>query len=168
MEPVVFYTLAAVILIPAILTVTLRNIAHAAFWLMPTLLGVAGIFLVLGSEFLFAIQILLYVGAILVLLVFAIVLTQGLQDPALRAHNKQKEIGALVAVGLMAALWLSVLARSWGSGLAPKAPAVDPTRALGLALIDPSRNLLHFELASILLLAATIGAVVICRKPAGK
>ena len=163
MDQVIFYSLAAIILIPAVLAVTLRNIAHAAFWLLPTLLGVAGVFLVLGSEFLFAIQILLYAGAILVLLVFAIVLTKGLQDPAVRAHNKQKEIGALVAFGLLAVLWLAVLAQPWNE--VRQEVSGNSARALGQALINPRGHLLHFELASVLLLAAMIGAVVICRRP---
>lgn len=163
MDQVIFYGLAALILIPAVLAVMLRNIAHAAFWLLPTLLGVAGVFLVLGSEFLFAIQILLYAGAILVLLVFAIVLTKGLQDPGLRAHNNQKEIGALVAVALLAVLWLAVLGQPWNE--VRQDVARNSARALGQALVAPGGHLLHFELASVLLLAAMIGAVVICRRP---
>jgi NADH-quinone oxidoreductase subunit J len=143
--------------------VTLRNMAHSAFWLLPTLLGVAGIFLTLGSDFLAAVQVILYAGAILVLLVFALMLTHGLTLPSIRSHNRQKAIAALVAAALLAVLARAFLLQSWEVTLV-SLPA-NSTAALGRALVDPNRYLLQFEVASVLLLAAIIGAVVVCRRP---
>jgi len=163
MQQAIFYGLAATIVVSAIMTVSLRNMAHAAFWLLPTLLGVAGVFLTLGSEFLAAVQVILYAGAILVLLLFALMLTHGLAEPSIRAHNKQKIIAAFAAAAVLGVLARAVTSQSWEVTLA--ALPADSTAAIGRALVDPRQYLLHFEVASVLLLAAIIGAIVVCRKP---
>jgi NADH:ubiquinone oxidoreductase subunit 6 (subunit J) len=156
-----FLALAGAVIIPAILVVSLRNIVHAAFWLVPCLLGVAGIFVVLGSAFLAAVQILIYVGAIMVLLLFALMLTSGIGVPiGLVSRNRQSGWALLVASGL-------ALAIVWTMETHPFAQTVEaiPARsaeAIGRSLL--TTHILPFEVASVLLLAAMIAAVVLARR----
>jgi NADH-quinone oxidoreductase subunit J len=160
LQQTVFWCLAAMAVVPAIFVVTLRNIAHAAFCLLPSFLGVAGIFLILGSDFLAAVQVLIYAGAILVLLLFGLMLTRGVQDPTVRSHNRQRLVAAFAAVAVMGVVATSVTLVEWNVA-APGAVGAQTVRGLGQALLG--RYLLHFEVASVLLLAAMIGAAVVSR-----
>ena len=99
-----FYALLTGILVTAFLTVTVRNLFHAAIFLAFTLLGIAGIYFILHAEFLAAVQILLYVGAIMTLVIFAIMLTSHMGDPLTPQTNRQKYPVLIALAGLGALL----------------------------------------------------------------
>ncbi len=158
-EAIAFYILAAIIVGAAIVVVTSRNIVHSAVALIPAFLGVTGLYVLLSAEFVAVIQVLIYAGAITVLILFVIMLTEG--GTGLRApqRNEQGVVGAAVA-GAMAALLIAVAGRTpWGSGAG--APAYTPGD-IGRSFLGP--NLLVFEGTSIVLLVSLVGAIIIARK----
>jgi NADH:ubiquinone oxidoreductase subunit 6 (subunit J) len=157
--PLAFVLFALGTLVPAVLVVLSRNIVHSALWLLASLASVAGLFLLLGAEFLAAIQILVYCGGIVVLFLFAIMLTPGVGDPDVRAHNQQVFWGAIAAT-LAAAVSLHLLAsESWQ--VVPAAQLAAATNRLADALMG--EYVLAFEVASVVLLVAMVGAIVIVR-----
>lgn len=160
-EKIAFLALSATILVPAAVVVTARNIPRAGFALLPVFLGVAGMFLVLGSEFLAAVQVLLYAGAILVLLLFALMLTRSAGHPDQPQTNRLAP-WAVIASGALAGIlaWVVSSPPAWQAKL-PPAPA-GVTAALGQALLKD--YVLSFEVASVVLLAAMIGALVLARR----
>ncbi len=153
-ELIVFYSLAALVAISAVLVVTMRNTVHSALFLGLSLAGVAGIFATLGADFLFAAQIMVYVGGIAVLIMFAVMLLGRASDLHLRQVNNQW-LAALLICGISGAgLWkvASLAMRS----LPPSAtPAT--TAPLGLAMM--SDYAVPFELISLVLTAALLGAI---------
>jgi NADH:ubiquinone oxidoreductase subunit 6 (subunit J) len=157
--PFAFLVFAVGTLIPAALVVVSRNIVHSALWLLASLTCVAGLYLLLGAELLAAIQILVYCGGIVVLFLFAIMLTPGVGDPDVQVHNRHLLWGFLIAT-LFAAVALHLLStESWN--LAATADLSDVTGRLADALLGP--YVLAFEVASVILLVAMIGAIVIVR-----
>jgi NADH-quinone oxidoreductase subunit J len=160
-EQIAFWSLAALTLIPAAFVVTSRNLLHAGYWLFPCLVGVAGLFAVLHAHFLFVAQLLVYAGAILVLILFAMMLTRDVMNPKEPQTNKMDIIvGPLCAVGGLACSY--GLARyPWGFVEGMPAPAAEQTVALGKALI--ATYALPFEVASLLLLAALVGSIVLAK-----
>jgi len=159
-EALAFYGLAFVLVGSSIMAVSVRNIFHAAVYLILALFSVAGFFILLNAEFLAAVQVLIYVGAVAVLVIFAVMLTTRLTDARVRAHNEQVGVGAVVA----AVLFVTILAALWATNwpMAQEPAAVDNVRSLGRLLM--TRFVLPFEIASVLLLAAMIGAIVIAAK----
>lgn len=154
-----FLCFAAGVLVPGLLVVLSRNLLHSALWLLPCLVSVAGLFLLLGAEMLAAIQILVYCGGIVVLILFAIMLTYGIGHSDVRVINQQLLWGLVGAAGL-AGVMLHLLSRQvWPIEVAA-APA-DVTNRLAEALLNP--YVLAFELASVVLLVAMVGAIVIAR-----
>ncbi|HWB87063.1 MAG TPA: NADH-quinone oxidoreductase subunit J [Bryobacteraceae bacterium] len=167
-DTVLFYIFAAMVLGGAILTITRRNAVHSAISLIVSLLGVAGLYLLQQAEFLFAVQIVLYVGGIMVLFLFVIMLVNLDQAARERQFNRQWLI-ALVAVGVVGAQIAYFLARGSKSfhvaempAVVPAPPALGNTEVLADALF--SQYLLPFELTSLLLLVAVVGAVVMAKK----
>lgn len=160
LQYVLFGLAAASVLLPALLVVASRNLVHAGFWLLPTFLGVAAVFVLLGSGFLAAVQVLIYVGAIALLLLFVLMLTRGAGDPAVPQSNRRGVWAGLLAAGLAALAVVIVGVAPWD--VAAKAAPADFTQALGQALLGPA--VLPFEAASVLLLSAMVGAIVIARK----
>ncbi len=165
----IFGLLALVTLGGALKVVTTRSIMHAAFWLFPVFAGVAGLYLLLGAQFLAAIQVLIYIGAILVLIVFAVTLTRNAMDPQDGQHNGLAVPVLLAAVLLILTLGAAVLVSPWGRAVATldgvqllPGVAVTDIAAIGLVLLQP--YLLPFEITSVLLLAAMVGAIVLARK----
>ena len=155
-----FVLLAAGVLGPAALVVLSKNIVHSALWLLPCLVSVAGLFLLLGAEVLAAIQILIYCGGIMVLILFAIMLTHGVGDPDVRVHNQQLWWGLIGMIGF----WGLVVYLLWNEvwRAAPSAIAREVTGGrLADALLGP--YVLAFEGASVILLVAMIGAIVMAR-----
>ena len=153
-----FYLLAAVTLAGALGVTLTRNLFHSALWLAVTLLGVAGLYLYLGAEFLAVVQVLIYVGAILVLLLFRVMLTARIADPAVPALNRHALLAALVALGTGWALRLAVRqAAALPAG--PVAPV--PLETLGRGLV--TTYVLPFEVLSLILIGALVGPVVIAR-----
>ena len=167
LDSVLFYAFAALILISAVLTITRRNVIHCAIFLIGALLGVAGLFLLQGAEFLAGVQIILYIGGVVVLYLFVIMLVPVSEEARQRRFANQKWLGLLAGAVLIAELGV-LLSRGVGAfRLAdPKAPAAlgdvgRNSEEVGEVLF--SQYLLPFELASILLLVAIIGAVVMAK-----
>jgi NADH-quinone oxidoreductase subunit J len=162
-DKILFGFFAALAIAGAVLMVTRRNIIHGAVFLITTLLATAGIFLILSAEFLFVVQIILYVGGIMVLFVFVIMLVN--LDVAMRLvqFNHQRFVAGILALVLAALMALTV---RMGHGLQLK-PSGEPmpfknTEAVGNALFQ--HYMLPFEIASILLLVAMVGAVVMAKR----
>ena len=156
-----FVILAAVIIASAVLVVSLKNIFHCAIALILCLSGVAGIYVLLHAEFLAAVQVLIYVGAVSVLMIFAIMLTHNLASHQIIQVNKN----ALVAffVCLMFALGAWILLKSTHIWTMAKKPLPDNNvLAIGKALMTD--YVLPFEVVSILMVAALIGAIVLARE----
>jgi NADH-quinone oxidoreductase subunit J len=143
--------------------VTRRNIVHGAVFLITTLLATAGIFLQLNAEFLFVVQIILYVGGIMVLFVFVIMLVNLDVTMRLVQFNHQRFVAGALALILGVQVFLALKV---GPGVMPHpAPQIispKNTEAVGDALF--THYMLPFEIASILLLVAMIGAVVMAKR----
>ncbi|MDH7571329.1 MAG: NADH-quinone oxidoreductase subunit J [Armatimonadota bacterium] len=157
-QQVAFLVCAAIILVSAGGVVTQRNLFHAALSLVACFVGVAGLYVLLQAEFLAVAQVLIYVGAVTVLILFGIMLTRhfsGGRVPMLASYWKYA-LGGAVA-------FLSLLLYVCSSGIWPTSeqPAVDATLAIGQRLV--LEYLLPFELASLILLAALVGAVLIAK-----
>ncbi len=158
-EPLSFVLLSAGVLLPALAVVFSRNIVHSALWLLPCLVSVAGLFVLLGAELLAGIQLLVYCGGIVVLILFAVMMTHGVGDPDLRAYNMQLWWGLLGVVVFGALVSFLLAAQVWPGGPGPL-PA-DVTNRLADALLKP--YVLAFEVASVILLVAMVGALVVAR-----
>jgi NADH-quinone oxidoreductase subunit J len=161
-----FYFFAVLAIASAILMVTRRNIVHSAVFLITTLLATAGIFLQLQAEFLFVVQIILYVGGIMVLFVFVIMLVNLDVSMRLVQFNRQWFVAGVLSLVLAAQIFFAIWAGRAALRLPEMAGNIAPknTEAVGDALF--SRFMLPFEIASILLLVAMVGAVVMARRRA--
>ncbi len=157
---IAFFMLAAVAIIGAFMAVTLRNLVRAALGLILSFMGVAGIYFVLEAEFVAVVQILIYVGAISVLILFAIMLTRGIMTSTVSAENSQWVIATFVSVLVFAILLFVAINTNWPAS--PAASVGDLIPKLGTELV--TTYLLPFEAVSLLLLAALIGAIVIARE----
>lgn len=157
-----FYLFALITVVSAMVVVFHRNILRSVFALLFTLFGVAGLFLFLHADFLAATQVLIYVGGVLVLLLFGIMLTQQMVEVDIRTGRIQFA-PTLVAIGILFVFLLFLIFQTpWN---VQKTPAdsfgVGTTSGIGTLLM--TEWLLPFEVASILLLAALVGAVSIAR-----
>ena len=152
----------------ALLVVTVRNIVHAAFSLMVTLFGVAGLYVFLQADFLAATQVIVYVGGILVLILFGVMMTSGRFEMPVQVKSHidrgQLLLGGVIALALFMLL-LTVIANTpaW-KNLIDDGTALPPTTELIGKRILNGPFLLPFEVASVLLLVALIGAALISRK----
>jgi len=156
----VFFIVAALTLTAAFVTVLVRNVFHAALGLVGTFFGVAAIYLMLEAEFLAIVQVLIYIGAIAVLILFAVMLTRGLMKSEESGINKQWAWAATAISVLFLGLFILILQVPWvHSGTAIY---TDITPYLGTELL--TTYLLPFEVVSVLLLAALIGAFIIARE----
>lgn len=161
-QHVIFIVLSAVALIGALGAVTSRNLFRAALFLVLSFVGVAGFYVTLQAEFLAMVQILVYVGAISILIIFAVMLSRRMMAPDYQARNEQWIGGLIAAVALFAILAFVLLTVVWPT---VEAEVPDGTiTMLGEALVDPGQFLLPFEVASVLLLVALVGAVIIARE----
>lgn len=152
------YGLMLGILATAVVTVTVRNLFHAAFFLAFTLLGVAGIYFFLHAEFIAAIQILLYVGAIMTLVIFAIMLTSRMSDPSIPQSNRQL-IPALVVTAIIGIFLIAAILKTpWNVS-----DAAQSTNAVVLGKALMGQFVFPFEVISLVLLVALIGAIVTAR-----
>jgi len=158
-ETFVFYGLAALIVAGAAGVAFSRNILHAAFLLLLTLSGTAGLYFFLGADFVGVAQILIYVGGILVLLLFAVLLTNRIGD--VRLSNRNVGYGSTIPVTLLVAAFL-VTAMSMAAWPQTTPVAAPTTARLGDAFLR--EYLLPFELVSLVLLMALVGAMVVARR----
>lgn len=159
-ELAAFIILAVVTLLPAVVVVTNRNLVRAAMSLIPSFLGVTGLFVLLGAEFVAGIQILIYAGAIAVLILFVIMLTEGGTGLAVRQVNEQRQWGILTAGVLTTGLVVILLRTPWqiAAGTLPRSNVA----AVGTALLTDF--VLAFEISSLVLLVSLVGALVIARR----
>jgi NAD(P)H-quinone oxidoreductase subunit 6 len=157
---VIFYLVAAVTVGSAAMVAFSRNIIYSAFSLLGAFAGVAGIYVFLGADFVAAVQLLIYVGGILVLILFAVMLTHRITDVKI-TNRAAGKIPALAIVGVLAGLLVQTIRQTpWAKA---KEVLYVPTSAkIGDMFLQD--YLLPFELASLVLLAALIGAVVLARK----
>jgi NADH-quinone oxidoreductase subunit J len=159
-EQIIFLIVGAVILVAGFMVVTVRDLVHAALWLVVTLFGVAVLYALLNASFLAVVQVVVYIGAIAILFIFAVMLTRRQSADTGASVNKNWWAGALVAV--MTFGGLAYMLQSW-SGFSKQAAAIpsgfDAVNQLGNALTSPTGYVLPFEVASVLLLAALVGAV---------
>lgn len=161
-ETVIFYLLAAITLASGAVVVTSSNIVHAAAALVPAFLGVTGLYILLNAEFVAGIQVLIYAGAITVLILFAIMLTEGGTGLGGRQRNEQAWAGAVVAA-CMAGLLIAVAGRSaWAPPPAGATPPSYTPGAIGQSFLR--QNILVFEGTSIVLLVSLMGAILIARR----
>ncbi|MBK9602280.1 MAG: NADH-quinone oxidoreductase subunit J [Anaerolineales bacterium] len=161
-EQIIFLIVAGVTLASALLVVTTRNLVHAALWLVATLFGVAIIYTILNAGFIAVVQVVVYIGAIAILFIFAVMLTRRELRDNTPQLNKNWWSGALVAV--LTFVGLAFLLQGW-SGFSKTAAAIpsgfDAVAELGNQLVSPEAYVLPFEVASVLLLAAMVGAVYV-------
>lgn len=159
-QNVFFGLLAAATIVGAIRVVTTDNVVHAALWLVLVLAGVGANFLLLGAEFVGVTQLLVYVGAIVVLFLFGTMLTRAPIGRDVTASNRSWLLGAAVAVPLFVVLAYTVL-DEWGDDQLPR-ETVQRTADVSDSLF--STYLIPFEALGLLLTAALIGAIVLARK----
>jgi NADH-quinone oxidoreductase subunit J len=160
-QEIAFLILAIIGGIGGLLVVTSRNIVHAALYLVVALASVAGIYLLLAAPFVAFVQVIIYVGAIVVLLLFGIMLTRAPVGRRVLDNTIRARVGALVIGGGFFAMLTTFLVRAFGGDRISNRAAT-ATAALGNTLF---RNfVLPFEAVSVLLLAALVGAIVLARR----
>jgi NADH-quinone oxidoreductase subunit J len=160
-----FLVISATTILAAILVVTSRKMIHAALWLVLSLGGVAVLFVLLQASFLAVVQVVIYIGAIAILIIFAVMLTRRMMFETGSSINRYWWVGALAAVLLFAGL-VQLLGEI--PAIAAQAedlpiPEGELLSLLGTALVDVNAFVLPFEVASVLLLAALIGSLVVAR-----
>ena len=151
-----FIVLAALTLVGGLGVVMTRNVVHAALFLLMALMAVAGIYLILFTEFLALVQVLIYGGAIIIVLLFAIMLTRAADYPRI-SDNRQWPLAAVASIALAA-----VLGAAFWIG-APGGTVAQSPEFRGLANSLFTRWAIPFEVASLVLLVALIGAIIIAR-----
>ncbi len=157
---VAFLAIALLTLVGAVGVVVARSVFISALFLILSFLGVTGLYVLLGAPFLAGVQLLIYVGAIAVLIIFAIMLTRHVMTEKEPFINRQWGIGGVIAALLFVILFLVGARTDWH--LATASPPSDTIGALGEALL--STYVLPFEVVSVVLLVALIGAIVIARE----
>ena len=157
----IFVLLGLVAVGSALLVVTTRNMVHAALWLVVTLGSVSGVFLLLAAEFLAWVQVLIYVGAVVVLLLFALMLTKAPTGPQPDLDVRRWLPAAAVAALVAAVLVTTVAAGFSGVQLDLEGTVVGSARLTGATVFE--KWVLPFEVLSVLLLAALVGAIVLSR-----
>ncbi|GIH76189.1 NADH-quinone oxidoreductase subunit J [Planobispora longispora] len=159
-QEIVFLLLGAVAVGAGLLVVTTRQLVHAALWLVVCFGAMAGCYLVLTAEFVAWVQVLIYVGAVVVLLLFGIMLTRAPIGRSADLDSGNKTVAAIVAVATAAVL-VTVVIDGFRTAYTPLDPGTGAAKELGSTIF---RNwVLPFEALSVLLLAALIGAIVISR-----
>ena len=173
-----FYYLAAASVVSAILAVTRKNPVHSILWVLALFLHAAGIFLLLGAEFLAAVQVIVYAGAILVFYLFVLMLLDLRGEVVRPRFGKHWPLAAAGGVGFVALTLLGQVetpdlalgpdrragVESVAAGVAPIGPVMENISQVGRALFGPFA--LPFEIAGLVLLAAIVGAVVLARRRA--
>lgn len=156
----VFYLIALITVVSAGMVAFSRNIIYSAFSLLGAFMGVAGLYVFLGADFVAAVQLLIYVGGILVLILFAVMLTHRITDVQV-TNRAAGRIPALIIIGALIYLLIETIkVTPW---VKAKQVVYAPTTA-SIGDLFLSSYLLPFELASLVLLGAMIGAVVLSRK----
>ena len=161
-EQIIFLIVAIVTLVAGISVVTSRNLIHSALWLILSLFGIAVFYVLLDAGFFAVIQVIIYIGAIAILFIFAAMLTRRVMQDTGPQSNSNWWLGALIALLLLAGIAVVLVNLQGFTSLAPE--LINPSERinqLGLALVSPDQYVLPFELASVLLVAAMIGAIFV-------
>jgi len=158
----IFYLFAAITVLSAFFVVTNKNIVYSAFFLLFTFFGVAGIYVLLGADFVAIVQLIVYVGGILILLLFGVMLTNKITNVEIKTGTINI-YPAVISVGLLSGSLLAALVTSRWKTIPTEAP-LPTTAALGTMLLQ--EYALVFELLGIILLIALIGAASIARREA--
>ncbi|HMO58345.1 MAG TPA: NADH-quinone oxidoreductase subunit J [Roseiflexaceae bacterium] len=165
MITVIFVILAFFILAAAVMVVTVRNIIHAALWLIATFFAIGALYLLLEAEFLGVAQILIYVGAISILILFAVMLTRDIDHADEQIATRRWRFG-LAGAAAFFGLLLAPMAFGFPWFAATQVPVLAATPQIGTAFMR--EYLLPFQLAAIVLLVALVGAVVIAIDEQGR
>lgn len=170
-QQIVFIILSVITLVSAVIVVTFRNLFHAAMALMISFLGVAGVYVLLQAGFLGMSQLLVYIGAISILILFAIMMTRRMMQTGEEPLNSQRVvglIGSIIAFVIMVVVLVGLFPLTPGTEtLYGVAPAVDPVilensvAQMGRSYVSADGYVLPFQIASVLLLGALVGAIVI-------
>jgi NADH-quinone oxidoreductase subunit J len=158
---VVFLVVATLILAAAVQVVSTRNLVHAALWLIVTLFGMAILFVLLEAGFLAVVQVVVYIGAISILIIFAIMLTRRVMQDSGPQTNSQWWLGGLIALASFGALLLILSRVSF-----PEAGAAVPDTSLatlGLQLVDPDFYMVPLIVIGVLLAVGMVGSIAIAR-----
>lgn len=163
-EPVVytaFFIFSAITLLAALGVVISRNLLHSALLLVLSFFSVAGLYILLEAEFLAAIQVLIYVGAISVLYLFALMVTKRITGEGIRQHNAQVGPALLMTLLLFAGILAPVaLGANWHNSSLPPPPDAIPMLGEGFM----THYVLPFELMGVILLVALVGAIILARE----
>ncbi|NLG98031.1 MAG: NADH-quinone oxidoreductase subunit J [Chloroflexi bacterium] len=163
---IVFLIVTVATLISAVMVVSARRMLHAALWLILSLLGIAVLFVTLETSFFAIVQVMVYVGAIAILIVFAVMLTRrDIQDRD-KVTNRGAWAAALAALGVAGGLVGALTGWQAFASIRPELAAdsaAEGTRIaqLGMALVSPDAYAIPFEVASVLLIGALIGAIYV-------
>ena len=158
-EVAAFWIFAAVLAGSGLAVVVSKNLFHSVLWLALALTGTAGVFLLLDAEFLAAVQLLLYAGGIVTIVVFAIVVTERLVGERITQTSRRITAGAVISLALIA-LIVNAITRQPLATVREPLPS-DLTRTIGESIL--TRFVLPFELLGVLMLAAMLGAVYFAR-----
>lgn len=161
---IAFYVLAAALVSGALYIVTSKNIMHAVFMHLLTMVIIAGVYILLYAEFIAAMQVLVYAGAVTIMIVFALMLTKSRGAPeglGATLDNDQKGMAFITAAGFLATILYVLVPQKWT--VFEKAVTVKSgVQAMGKIIF--STYVLPFEIISVLLLAALVGVIVLARK----
>lgn len=161
-----FLIVAAATLISAVMVVSARRVMHAALWLVLTLLGVAVMFVTLETGFFAVIQVVVYVGAIAILIIFAVMLTRRELQERGQQVNRTAWLSALVSLGVAGGMIAAL--SGWQAFMTSRSALAaedgDNITQLGLALVSPDAYAIPFEVASVLLIGALIGAIYVANE----
>lgn len=157
---ILFYFFALITIVSAYFVVTNKNIIYSAFNLMLTFFGVAGIYVLLGADFIAIVQLIVYVGGILILILFGIMLTNKITDVSLKSETSFL-LPSSIAVGLFGGILLSTLLNTEWRSVQSEFPN-STLKGLGMLLMN--EYIIIFELLGMLLLIALIGAASIARR----
>jgi NADH-quinone oxidoreductase subunit J len=158
-----FYLIAVLVVVGGLGVVTVRNTVYAALFLIMSLLGVAGVYILLSVEFLALVQVLIYAGAVTVLILFALMLTR-VRDLGATVEGGQRLAGAVGGLGLLAAFSVMLHQTTWPRDVGQITPI--PFNDVGTALFN--RWAVPFEIASGVLLVALVGAIILSLQEEGE
>lgn len=161
MKLIIFNVFILLTVIPSLWVTLSSNIVHAAFSLLFTFFGIAGLYALLGADFIAVVQVIVYIGGILILIIFGVMMTQRGKMLPTSIRLPGNLLAAILSGVMLVALILAALRSNWPSTPHPGQPK--PTSAaIGDLLL--SKYLIPFELASLLLLGVLVGAVLIVRR----
>ncbi len=159
---IIFFLVAAITLFAAFMVVTTRNLVHAALWLILVLFGVAVFFVLLSAGFLAVAQVVVYIGAIAILMIFTIMLTRRVaRDSGAQVNSNWWGAGVLSLLMFGALAWMLSQWQGFQMTMPTLDTSIDPLKQLGEGLVSPGAFLIPFEVASVLLVAALIGAIMV-------